>query len=56
MLLDLQKKNQLTLQEAERNLDQLLGLLDLFESITFSQRSEPGQASWALRVQPRMKP
>jgi hypothetical protein len=56
VLLDLQKKNQLTLPEAERNLDQLLGLLDLFESITFSQRSEPGQASWVLRVQPRMKP
>ena len=56
VLLDLQKKNQLTLPEAERNLDQLLGLLDLFESITFSQGSEPGQASWVLRVQPRMKP
>jgi hypothetical protein len=56
VLLDLQKKNQLTLPEAERNFDQLLGLLDLFESITFSQRSEPGQASWVLRVQPRMKP
>jgi len=53
VLLDLQKKNQLSAQEAEHNLDQLLGLLDVFESITLSQRSEPGQASWILRVQPR---
>lgn len=56
VLLDLQKKNQLTLPEAERSFDQLLGLLDLFESITVSQRSEPGQASWVLRIQPRTKP
>ena len=51
----LQEKQHLTKEDAERNLDQLLGILDLFESVTFSQRSEPGQASWSLRAVPRGK-
>ena len=50
---DMRQKHQLSAQEAERNLDQLLSLLDRFEAVTCSQRSEPGQASWSLRVLPR---
>ncbi len=56
VLLDLQNKKQLSAREAERTLDQLLGLLDLFDTVSISQRSEPGQASWALRLAPRAKP
>ena len=55
VLARLQEKQHLTKEDAERNLDQLLGILDLFESVTFSQRSEPGQASWSLRAVPRGK-
>jgi hypothetical protein len=53
VVLHFREKHQLSAEEAERNLDQLLGLLDIFDSITLTQRSEPGQASWALRVLPR---
>jgi hypothetical protein len=56
VVLDLQRKNHVSAQDAERTLDQLLGLLELFDSVTLSQRSEAGQASWALRLVPRTKP
>jgi hypothetical protein len=46
-------KHQLSAEAAERKLDQLLALLDLFDAITFTQRGEPGQATWTLRVLPR---
>jgi hypothetical protein len=55
VLADLRQKKQLSAADAERTLDGLLELLDLFESVTVSQRSEPGQASWAVRVLPRGK-
>jgi hypothetical protein len=56
VLLDLQTKHHFSAQDAERTLDQLLGLLDLFETVVITQRGEPGQASWALRIVPRIKP
>jgi hypothetical protein len=43
---------QLSKEDAERTLDQLIGVCGVFESVTFSQRSEPGQASWTLRLTP----
>ncbi len=46
-------KHQLSAADAERRLDQLLGLLDLFEAVTFTQRGASGQATWTLRVLPR---
>jgi hypothetical protein len=52
---DIRQKHQLSAPEAERNLDHLLGLLDLFEAIALTQRTEPGQASWTLRMLPRHK-
>jgi hypothetical protein len=56
VVLDLQRKNHVSAQDAERTLEQLLGLLELFDSVTLSQRRESGQASWALRLTPRAKP
>jgi hypothetical protein len=52
---DIRQKHQLSPLDAERNLDQLLALLDLFEAVTLTQRTEPGQATWTLRVLPRNK-
>jgi hypothetical protein len=52
---DIRQKHKLSAQDAEQRLDQLLGLLDLFESVTFSQHGAPGQARWTLRVLPRAK-
>jgi hypothetical protein len=52
---DLQQKHHLTAVEAERMLDRLLGLLNVFESVSVIQRGEPGQVSWALRLVPRSK-
>jgi hypothetical protein len=56
VLLDLEKKHQFSAREAERTLDHFLGLLALFDAVTITQRSEPGQASWILRIVPRTKP
>jgi hypothetical protein len=55
VVVHLREKHALSAPDAERNLDQLLGLLDLFDSLTFTQRSVPGQATWALRIVPRSK-
>lgn len=55
VLLHIQDQHHLSAEDAERRLDQLLALLDLFDAVTFSQRSEPGQATWTLRVLPRSK-
>lgn len=52
VVLDIRQKHQLSAAEAGE-VDQLLGLLDLFDSVTLSQHSEPGQASWTLRLVPR---
>jgi hypothetical protein len=53
---DIRQKHQLSASDAERNLDQLLGLLDRLDSVALIQRSEPGQATWTLRVVPRSNP
>jgi hypothetical protein len=53
ILARMQDKQQLSKEDAERNFDQLLGVLEIFESVTLSQRSEPGQATWNLRITPR---
>jgi hypothetical protein len=50
---DIRHKHQLSADDAERRLDQLLALLDLFDAVSLTQRSEPGQATWSLRVLPR---
>jgi hypothetical protein len=55
VLLNLRQQQNLSDQEAEQMLDQLLGLLELCDSITLSQHGEPGQAGWSLRLLPRAK-
>jgi hypothetical protein len=55
VLLDLRHKHQLSAEEAEQRLEQILGLLERFDAVTISQRGEPGQAGWVLRVVPRVK-
>jgi hypothetical protein len=55
VLVEIRQKHQLSPQEAARALDQLLELLDLFDSVTLSQRGGAGQASWSLRVLPRAR-
>jgi hypothetical protein len=47
---DIRQKHHLSANEAQRRLDQLLVLLDLFDAVRLTQRSEPGQATWSLRV------
>ncbi len=55
VLQGMRAKDHISAAEAERRLDQLLGLLELFESVTLSQHGEPGQASWTLRARPRAR-
>jgi hypothetical protein len=39
-------------KDAPKNLDNLIGLLGLFDQLTFSQRGEAGQATWTVRLTP----
>jgi hypothetical protein len=55
VVVHIRDKHRLSAEDAQKSLDQLLSLLDLVDSVALSQRSEPGQASWALRVLPRIK-
>jgi len=49
----LQQRREHILQKLpEKNLENVVALLGLFDRITLSQRSEPGQASWSIRLTP----
>ena len=47
---DLRRKQQVSAEEAAQRFDALTSALGLFDRLTLSQRSEPGQASWSLRL------
>jgi hypothetical protein len=46
----LTRKQHLSATEAEQNVLNLAEFLDLFDHVTLSRRTEPGQAEWLLRV------
>ncbi len=47
------EKQNLSKQDARQNLDSVLALLDMLDHLVLSQRTQPGQAIWTLRVVPR---
>jgi hypothetical protein len=48
-----QRREHITQKVPEKNLENVVSLLSLFENLTLSQRSEPGQASWSIRLTPK---
>jgi hypothetical protein len=48
------EKQNLTDQEARQHLDRVLALLDMLDHLVLSQRNQPGQAVWSLRLLPRI--
>jgi hypothetical protein len=46
------EKNQLTREEAERRLDDLLDGLKCLDRVEVTQRAAPGQVTWTLRLRP----
>jgi hypothetical protein len=48
-----QRREHIVQKLPEKNLENVVSLLGLFENLTLSQRSEPGQASWSIRLAPK---
>ena len=39
-------------KDAKQNLDNVIGLLSMFDRVTLTHRGEGGQATWTLRLSP----
>jgi hypothetical protein len=50
---NLQKRQSLSRDEADRKVSDLLDLLGVFDRVDLTQRGDAGQATWALRAIPR---
>ena len=52
ILTSLTDRQQMSAKAAKQHLENVIGLLNLFERVTLSQHGEGGQASWTIRVSP----
>jgi hypothetical protein len=50
----LSNRQKMSEQDARKNLDDVIAVLNLFDQLTLSQRGGEGQAEWSLRLTPRI--
>jgi hypothetical protein len=52
ILMSLTDRQQMSPQGAKKNLENVIGLLGLFDHLTLSQHGNASQASWSIRLTP----
>jgi hypothetical protein len=55
ILTSLTDRQQMSAKDARKNLEDVIGLLGLFDRLTLSQHGGGGQASWSIRLTPARK-
>jgi len=52
ILVNLTDRQQMSVEDAKKNLENLIGLLGMFDRLTLSQHGNASQASWSIRLTP----